>query len=119
MSPEQNSPGPNSPEECAKALESQPGGVPTTPEEATFLFGEKFRNELRARLKHDHTYHKPGPGQPEKYEAIRAKALEFALLIVELSPVSREQASALTKIEEAVFHANAAIARNSGMPDGR
>ena len=58
------------------------------------------------------TYHAPKPGQPEKYEAIRDKAKEFCQLIDELTPESREQSIAATKIEEAVMWANAGLARN-------
>lgn len=57
-------------------------------------------------------YHAPKEGQPEKYEAIRAKAKEFAEIIMELCPVSREQSLAFTKLEESVMWANASIARN-------
>lgn len=64
-------------------------------------------------LKNRFTYHPPKEGQPALYETIRAAALSFATLINELTPESREQSLALTKIDEAVFHANAAIARNS------
>ena len=35
-----------------------------------------------------------------------------AHLIVTLTPKSREQSLALTKLEEAIMHANSAIARN-------
>lgn len=69
-------------------------------------------NRLRRRIENDHTYHAPRPGQAERYETIRETAKAFALLLVDLTPESREQSTALTKIEEAVFHANAAIARN-------
>lgn len=58
------------------------------------------------------TYHPPKPGQPERYEALRNKAKEFALLIVELTPSSREQSLALTELEYCTMMANAAIARN-------
>lgn len=58
------------------------------------------------------TYHPPKDGQPEKYEAIRKSAKEFAGLIVFFTPESREQSLAITALEEAVFWANAAIARN-------
>lgn len=57
------------------------------------------------------TYHAPKGNQPERYERIRAAALAFADLIAELAPPSREQALALTNLEEAVMWANAAIAR--------
>lgn len=58
------------------------------------------------------TYHAPKEGQPEIYEAIRAKALEFAMFIAENTPSSREQSLAITNLEQTVFWANAAIARN-------
>lgn len=59
------------------------------------------------------TYHAPKPGQPEVYEKLRAGARELAALIVANTPDSREQALALTRVEEAVFWANAAVARRS------
>lgn len=61
------------------------------------------------------TYHAPKDGQPERYTQIRAKAKELAELVVELAPSSRERSLALTKIEEAVMWANAAIAREENV----
>lgn len=58
------------------------------------------------------TYHSPKPGQPERYVLLRDAAKNLAELIVENTPQSREQALALTKLEEATFWANASIARN-------
>lgn len=58
------------------------------------------------------TYHPPREGQPEQYAAIRAKAKELAILVGELCPCGRELSLARTNIEQAVFWANAAIARN-------
>lgn len=63
--------------------------------------------ELQCRF----TYHAPQEGQPERYEQLRAKAREFAELIIELTPESREQSLAVTKVEEATHWANASIAR--------
>lgn len=60
------------------------------------------------------TYHPPKPGQPELYEAIRGCARDLAELVDSICPASRELSLALTKIEEAVFWANAAIARREG-----
>lgn len=57
------------------------------------------------------TYHSPKDGQPERYVKIREAAHSVATTIVELTPPGREQALALTKLEEAVMWANAAIAR--------
>lgn len=65
-----------------------------------------------ARLENDYIYHAPKDGQPERYQAIREKTKELALLIVQLTPPSREQSLALTHVEEASMLANAAIARN-------
>lgn len=58
------------------------------------------------------TYHAPKPGQAERYVVLRDCAGEFAELLNAECPESREKSLALTKIEEAVMWANAAIARN-------
>lgn len=58
-------------------------------------------------------YHPPKEGQPELYQALRDKGKELAELIVASTPESREQALALTNLEQACFWANAAIARRS------
>lgn len=72
----------------------------------------RAREALRKRIESDFTYHPPKDGQGLTYNQIRQAAREFALLIVDLCPLSREQSTALTRLEEAVFHANAAIARH-------
>lgn len=60
------------------------------------------------------TYHPPTGDQPETYRLIRGWGLDFATALDDLGvPESREKSLAVTKIEEAVFWANAAIARNS------
>jgi hypothetical protein len=58
------------------------------------------------------TYHAPKEEQPKKYGFIRDHAKEYAEIIDHLCPNSREKSLALTKLEEAVFWANASIARN-------
>lgn len=58
------------------------------------------------------TYHAPKPGQPEIYQDIRTLAKELALDINEVVPEGREKSLALTKLEEAVFWANAGISRH-------
>jgi len=63
-------------------------------------------------IENNFSYHSPKEGQPAKYEAIRDKAKELAYLIDEQTPRSREQSLALTNLEQAVFWANAAVARN-------
>ena len=58
------------------------------------------------------TYHAPQPKQQEKYEEIRATAREFAKLLNDQLPESREKSLAFTALEEAVMWANASIARH-------
>jgi hypothetical protein len=58
------------------------------------------------------TYHAPKAGQPELYEQIREHAKRLALMLNALCPESREKSLAITHLEEAVFWANASIARN-------
>ncbi len=62
-------------------------------------------------INHRFTYHPPRDGQPEQYTKLRDEAKAFAHLIGNV-PDSREKSLALTKLEEAVFWANAAIARH-------
>lgn len=59
------------------------------------------------------TYHRPKEYQVSTYEQLRQDGRIFARAILDLTPESREQAIALTKLEEAIFWANAAIARNT------
>lgn len=63
-------------------------------------------------LENIYKYHAPREGQAEKYEAIRNKAKELALLIDELCPPSRERSVAHTNLEQVSMWANASIARN-------
>ena len=58
------------------------------------------------------TYHPPRPGQAERYQEIRDSARELAELIEGECPESREKSLAVTNLEQAVFWANAAIARH-------
>lgn len=64
-------------------------------------------NELDTRF----TYHTPKGDQPQRYTMIREAAKEFAKLINNQVPESREQSLAFTALEEAVMWANAGIAR--------
>lgn len=58
------------------------------------------------------TYHAPRGDQADRYRLIRSSALEFSETLVGLAPESRELDLAVQKVEEAVFWANAAIARS-------
>ena len=67
-------------------------------------------DELRLRF----TYHPPKNEQQKRvYEDIRAIAAQFAYDLNNMCPDSREKSLAITKLEECVMWANAAIARRS------
>lgn len=59
------------------------------------------------------TYHKPTEEQANTYTELRDMAKQVAQFIIDKTPKSREQSLALTKLEEAVMWANAAIARRT------
>ncbi len=63
------------------------------------------------QIDNNFTYHAPKEGQPEIYNRIRNNGKFLAEFINETCPDCREKSLAITKIEEAVFWANAAIAR--------
>jgi hypothetical protein len=67
------------------------------------------RGELERRF----GYHPPvEPGKKERHEEVREVLLDAADRIVELTGGStREQSLAITHLEEAMFWANAAVAR--------
>ncbi|MEA3246274.1 MAG: hypothetical protein U9Q74_08980 [Gemmatimonadota bacterium] len=58
------------------------------------------------------TYRSPKGDQLDRYAALRSGAKNLAWQIFQSTPPSREQSLALTKLEEAIMHANSAIARN-------
>jgi hypothetical protein len=60
-------------------------------------------------------YHAPKEGQPKMYEAVRATLKEAAEFLDAVCPDSREKSLAFTKLEEAMFWANASIARTGHM----
>lgn len=70
---------------------------------------KNIHNEIARRF----TYHAPTPDQIPKYNRIRMYAREFAEMLLHECPSCRERSLALTKLEEAVMWANAAIARRS------
>lgn len=71
-----------------------------------------MENTAGKDIERNFTYHPPKEGQPEKYKEVRRKAKALAHFINNRCPVSREKSIAMTKLEEAVFWANASIARN-------
>ena len=70
---------------------------------------------MNAFLENNFKHHPPTGHAPVSHERLRAKARELAALIDEILPpkAGRERAVALTKCEEAMFWANAGIARHS------
>lgn len=63
-------------------------------------------------LNHRFAYHPPkGDSVKLAHEDIRASCRELAGIIDERCPDGREKSAAMTKLEETMFWANAAIAR--------
>jgi hypothetical protein len=62
-------------------------------------------------IEHNFKYHAPTQSDIKKHQSIRDFAKSFAHLINESCIESREKSLALTKLEEVVMWANAAIAR--------
>ncbi len=79
----------------------------------TLQAGENKSDFRTKQIENNFTYHAPKEGQPRLYEDIRGMVKTTALTLVAICPESRELSVALTKLEEAVFWANAAIARNT------
>jgi len=75
-------------------------------------FKYKPSDDMLDRLKTEFTYQPPKDGQPQRYVALRDLAYTLAVHIASKTPPSREQSLALTKLDETVMWANAAIARN-------
>lgn len=73
-----------------------------------YLLKEKEIEDMKKRF----TYHPPKEDQPARYTELREMIKTIALTICAYCPESRERSLALTHLEEAVFWANASIARN-------
>ena len=67
---------------------------------------------MNPNIQKNFTYHAPKAGQPQIYQEIRSRAKAFAEVLDDLCPDGREKSLAMTKQEECVMWANAAIARN-------
>jgi len=72
--------------------------------------GKVPQKTLEDKLPEIFKYHSPQGDQPQRYEAIRAKALELAKVICENTPLCADQAAAIRLLREAVMTANASIA---------
>jgi hypothetical protein len=69
---------------------------------------DKIQNQIEKSF----MYHPPKPDQVPRYELLRAQGKNLANEIHVRCPDSREKSLALTKLEEVIMWANAAIARN-------
>lgn len=67
--------------------------------------------ELKALWDWNLTNHKPTAEAIKKIEALRTTAIAMKDAIIALSPHSRERSIALTNLEQVVFYAVAAVAR--------
>ena len=84
---------------------SNPEVVPWYPYSLT----QDVFNDLEKRF----AYHKPhSMSQTDRYAMVRDAALDLAKRATRMCPPSRELSVAYTKLEEFMFWANAAIARN-------
>lgn len=63
-------------------------------------------------IENSFTHHPPKGNQVQRYEDLRRMAKEFAHLINDACPDSREKALALTNLEQSVMWANKSIACN-------
>jgi len=56
------------------------------------------------------TYHAPKDDQPQRYQAIRDAAKQFALVLIANTKPSADQSSAVRHLRDCVMTANASIA---------
>ncbi len=68
-------------------------------------------------LQNRFAYHAPTGGKADKHSNLRLDCLALAKKVVAVVPPGREQASALTKLEEVMMWANAGIARKPEVAD--
>lgn len=82
----------------------------------TVVGGEppKYKESVAQKLAREQnfTYYPPKEGQPERYSFLRMFGDDLARRLNENCPPSRELSLAMTQLEQVIFWANAAIARN-------
>lgn len=64
------------------------------------------------QIENNFIYHEPKEGQVDKYQGLRDEFKALAHTINDECPESREKSLAFTHLENAMFWANASIARN-------
>ena len=62
------------------------------------------------------TYHPPGDVKAQFHKSVRDTVFGCAVFVLKMTPPCREQSIAITKLEEALFWTNAAIARHELVP---
>lgn len=72
----------------------------------------EISTKMGEQIEKTFTYHSPKDDQPDRYVMLRDEAKNLAYDIIKNTPPSREQSLAIIHLEEAIFYANAAIARN-------
>jgi len=68
--------------------------------------------DIISSLRNKFTYHAPSDDQKVRYEELRGKFLDLALLIVDMTPVCPDQTVALRQLHEASIAVNSTIACN-------
>lgn len=62
-------------------------------------------------LEHRFAYHRPDADRAQQHADVRTQIFDLADWLNDVLPAGREKALVITKLEEAMFWANAAIAR--------
>lgn len=76
------------------------------------------RTDIRDRVESDFSFHPATAETGPKHEAVRSLLKDAARELIEFVPEGREQSLALTKLEEAMYWANAGIARGLAPVEG-
>ena len=79
---------------------------------------ETYFSTSRDDINRRFDYHPPSPEVGQQHADVRWALKDVAIYLLDNLPESREASLAITKLEEALFWANAAIARNQPKPEG-
>lgn len=74
---------------------------------------ESTSDVLRRRIENDFKFHPADEARGRIHDSIREELYGAGLFLTDACPEGRELSLALTKLEEAMFWANAAIARQA------
>lgn len=76
------------------------------------MYDDLAKSQLRLDMENRFSHHVPKGDQAERYQTNRALFIALANGLTQICPVSRELSLTMTKLDEALFYANASIARN-------